>query len=158
MNVGLFAKSNDKNKKEPIIPTPSIVRDPPRLSHRAASVAQEMETLELELNACQLRLQEETNARKVADSIIAELKSQLEHARATHERELAHVRNERDLFQFRFTDVAARFCSMQSIINDVMKITEQNKQAPSEPVSDSFEQALQPTIMPEPPEEEKPAS
>jgi hypothetical protein len=100
----------NRNKKEtPKLETVEPFHPPMRLSHRAASVAQEMEQLEADLHTATLYGQEQANARKVAEGMIAELKA-----------ENTHLLNERDDIQRRFIELDSRLRSAARVLVDVL--------------------------------------
>lgn len=117
----------------PQLPQAAVVQ-PPRLSHRAASVAHEMERLEADLEAANLRAVEMENRAKVAEDVCRELKS-----------ELAHLRNERDYFHDKYTEVVSRLKAAGSIIVDVVHSLDEDgkKQKPNQEMLDKAIKALQ---------------
>jgi hypothetical protein len=99
----------NRNKKEPKLETVEPFHPPARLSHRAASVAHEMEQLEADLHTATVYGQEQANARKVAEGMIAELKT-----------ENTHLLNERDDIQRRFIELDSRLRSAARVLVDVL--------------------------------------
>jgi len=93
----------------------------PRLSHRAAAVAQEMESLEASLASAEIHAQDAENRAKVAQDQL-HLVTQ----------ELAHVRDVCDVYQRLYTDMTARLRAAGAIIHDVLRETERGKEAPKQ--------------------------
>jgi hypothetical protein len=88
-----------KNKDQPLPVPTNPMPPPPRLSQKAALVADEMERLEAELDAAHKYGQEQANRAEVAERLIVELRQEYQHRAEEDAHELARTRDDRDKFQ-----------------------------------------------------------
>lgn len=90
----------------PAVPKMAPATEKP-LSHRGATIAQEIEQLEESLAACQRVAMENDKRALVAEALVEELRKEYNHRASDDARELSRTRDERDKFQAQVFDAKA---------------------------------------------------